>query len=107
MRARRGTAPSSPRCRTHRRRINFVEDGEPREELPPLVVPLVPRRASKRSEQRPGAERRAADAEDEHVVVRLPDPLGEPGDLADLARLINELVEAVLASGPAAADLRL
>ena len=41
------------------------------------------------------------------MVVRLPDALGEGGDLPDGLALVHQAIEAVLARGAAAADLRL
>ena len=87
--------------------VHVVQHRKPGKELPAFVVPLVPRRPPERGEQRLGAERRAADAQDQDVVVRLAETLGEGLDLPDRLALIHQLVEPVLAGGTAAANLRL
>src|SRR5690606_35978335 len=83
------------------------EDGQARVILPLYVAQFVPDRRLERIEQRLGAERRAADAEHQDVVVRLAHPVGKAADPADHVGLRTERHEAVLALAPPAVDVRL
>ena len=109
-RTRRGSMRRS--AAAHGGGIHVLEHRQPRKEFARLVVQLVPGGTAQRIEQRLGAERRAADAEHQDVIVGLAHAFGEGGDLADGFGLIDQLVEAVLAGarvgdGPPAAPPRI
>ena len=89
----------------HRGRVHVVEHRQAGKELPRLVVQLVPGRGPQRADERAGAQRGAADPEQQDVVVGLAQALGEARDLPDGALLLGQAVEAVLARGPSLAHL--
>ena len=93
--------------RGDRRRIDVVEHREPREELPALVVQLVPGRARSAvsSALAPSAEPPMPSTRTWSCAW--PRPSANVGDLAHRLGLIGQLVEAVFACASAAADLRL
>ena len=93
--------------RAHRGRVHVLEHGEARIELARLVVELVPGRRLERVENRLGAEGGPADAEHQHVVVRLAHALGEGIDRLDGRFLVGQPLEGVLARGAPGAHVSL
>jgi hypothetical protein len=85
--------------------VHVLQHGEPGEELPALVVELVPGGRSQRAEQRARPQGGASDPEHEHMVVGLAQSFRECRDLAHGRVLVDEVVEPVFAGRAAGAHL--